>query len=345
MTFMAADEQAPAIETLDLAGNGDLPQVTAAADVASESASATAMASSVPVASGIPAISSSAEHALRDAAPAREIIYRHSVAVRLTHWVNALLLAWLLMSGLRIFNYHPALYWGNDGHRGMPSVFSIQALEDIDTDEPVGVMSIAGKNFITTGWLGVTNGDDGEPVGGAFPNWITLPGGPGLALARDWHFALAWLFVINGALYFMFGLFNGHFRRDLLPGTAELAPKHVLQDIWNHLRLRRPRGAAARRYNVLQKLAYILVVFVLLPLMVATGLTMSPAVTAAMPFLFDLFGGRQSARTIHFIVANLLVLFVLVHIIQVVLAGPFNEMRSMITGRFAIRPALPGEGK
>ena len=271
-------------------------------------------------------------------------MYRHSVAVRVTHWLNVLLLALLLMSGLGIFNFHPALYWGKDGYRGLPSVFSIQALEDINSDEPVGVTSIAGKNFITTGWLGVTYGDNGEPVGGAFPNWITLPGGPGLALARDWHFALAWLFVINGTLYLMFGLFSGHFRRDVLPRMAELAPKHVLQDIWNHLRLRRPRGDAARRYNVLQKLAYIVVIFVLLPLMVLTGLTMSPAVTAVMPYLFDLFGGRQSARTIHFIVANLLVLFVLVHVLQVILAGPFNEMRSMITGRYAIRPAPAKEG-
>ena len=131
---------------------------------------------------------------------------------------------------------------------------------------------------------------------------------------------------------------SGHFRRDLLPTGAELRPRHILGDIWNHIRLRRPRGEAARRYNVLQKLAYMVVVFVLLPVMVLTGLTMSPAVTAAMPFLFDMFGGRQSARTIHFLVANLLVLFVLVHVVQVVLSGVFNNMRSMITGRYAIRP-------
>jgi thiosulfate reductase cytochrome b subunit len=220
----------------------------------------------------------------------------------------------------------------------MPFVFAIQALEDINTDEPVGVTSIGQKNFITTGWLGVTYDDKGDPVGGAFPNWITLPGGPGLGLARSWHFALAWLFVLNGAAYLLFGLASGHFRRDLVPAGSELRPRHLLADIWSHVRLRRPRGEAARRYNVLQKLAYLGVVFGLLPLMVLTGLTMSPAVTAALPFLFDMFGGRQSARTIHFVVANLLVLFVLVHVIQVILAGPVNEMRSMITGRFAIRP-------
>jgi thiosulfate reductase cytochrome b subunit len=309
-------------------------------------AQSAAISASGPPAGGRLPVPASAppELARRATAPGREIMYRHTVAVRLTHWLNVLCLVLLLMSGLRIFNYHPALYWGNYGYRGVPSVFSIQALEDIETDEPVGVTSVAGKNFITTGWLGVTYDDDGMPVGGAFPDWITLPAGPGLGLARSWHFALAWLFVLNGAAYLLFGLLSGHFRRDLVPAGGELAPRHLLADVWNHMRLRRPRGEAARRYNVLQKLAYMIVVFVLLPLMVLTGLTMSPAVTAAMPFLFDMFGGRQSARTVHFIVANLLVLFVLVHVVMVILAGPFNEMRSMITGRFAIR-APPVEGK
>jgi thiosulfate reductase cytochrome b subunit len=270
------------------------------------------------------------------AAPQREVMYRHTVAVRLTHWLNALILVLLLASGLRLFNYHPALYWGNYGYSGVPSFMSIAALEDIETDEPVGVTTIMGHNFITTGVLGVSYDAKGEPVSGAFPNWLILPGG--LALARDAHFAAAWLLVFNGLVYLLFGLFTGHFRRDLLPAAAELRPRRVLAEIWNHVRLRRPRGEAARRYNVLQKLAYAIVVFALLPVMLLTGLTMSPAVTAAMPFLFDMFGGRQSARTIHFLVANLLVLFVLVHIIQVVATGTFNNMRSMITGRYAILP-------
>jgi thiosulfate reductase cytochrome b subunit len=182
--------------------------------------------------------------------PAREVMYRHSVVVRLTHWINALCLALLLMSGLRLFNYHPALYWGDYGYRGMPSVFSIGAFEDIETDEPVGVTIIAGHNFITTGVLGVSYRADGMPVGEAFPDWITLPGGPGLGLARDWHFALAWLLVLNGAAYLLFGLLSGHFWRDLLPARAEMRPRHILRDIWNHMLMRRARGEAARRYNV-----------------------------------------------------------------------------------------------
>jgi thiosulfate reductase cytochrome b subunit len=138
----------------------------------------------------------------------------------------------------------------------------------------------------------------------------------------------------------MFGLLSGHFRRDLAPAADQLRWRHILADAWNHIRLRLPRGADDRRYNVLQKLVYLTVVFLLLPVMVLSGLTMSPAVTAALPGLFDLFGGRQSARTIHFLVANLLVLFVLVHVAEMLLAGAFNGIRSMITGRYAVRPQV-----
>jgi thiosulfate reductase cytochrome b subunit len=274
------------------------------------------------------------------AAPQREVVYRHSVTVRLTHWINAVIFALLLASGLRIFNSHSALYWGNDGHEGMPSFLSIVSLDDAETGMPIGVTTVMGHSFDTTGVLGVSYGADGEPVEAAFPYWLILPGN--LGVARAVHFDAAWMLVLNGLVYLLSGLFSGHLRRDLLPSANELAPRHVLADIWHHIRLRRARGAAARHYNVLQKLAYVVVIFALLPVMVLSGLTMSPAVTTAMPFLFDLFGGWQSARTVHFLVTDLLVLFVLVHVIQVIIAGTFNNMRAMITGRYAI---LPETGK
>jgi thiosulfate reductase cytochrome b subunit len=269
-------------------------------------------------------------------APQREVIHRHSVAVRLTHWINVLCLALLLMSGLAIFNAHPILYWGHTGYRGMPFLLGIGS--KTDNGRAVGITRIADVDFDTTGVLGVSYDSNGRAQRRAFPSWLTLPSNAGLALARDWHFLLAWLFVLNGAIYLAFGLVSGHVRRDLLPNADQLRARHVLSEIWNHLRLRSPRGEADRRYNVLQKFAYLLVVFVLLPVMVLSGLTMSPAVTAAAPVLFDLFGGRQSARTIHFITANLLVLFVLVHVLQVLVSGAFNRMRAMITGRYVIRP-------
>jgi|SRR6185295_458784 len=270
------------------------------------------------------------------ARPAREIIYRHSIVVRLTHWLNALFLTLLLMSGLALFNVHPALYWGNYGYPGVPTVLTITGALDPETARPVGTTRIGDYSIDTTGILGVTYDANGRARPGAFPQWAT--GGLGLALARDWHFLAAWLFVINGTIYLLFGLFSGHFKRDLAPGRDQLRPRHILQDIGNHLRLRRPRGEAAKRYNVLQKLSYLVLIFVLLPAMLLSGLTMSPAATAAFPFLFDLFGGRQSARTIHFITANLLLIFVLVHVIQVLLFGVFNLMRSMITGRYVVKP-------
>jgi thiosulfate reductase cytochrome b subunit len=269
--------------------------------------------------------------------PVREVIYRHAVVVRVTHWINVLCLALLLMSGLRIFNYHPALYWGNYGYRGVPAVFAVGSDTDSESGKTTGVTQIAGWSFDTTGVLGVSYDSERGMVSRAFPAWLTLPGEPGLALARDWHFLMAWLLVANGAIYLLFGALSGHFRRDLAPAADQLRARHILADIWDHIRLRVPRGEAARRYNVLQKLAYLTVIFLLLPVMVLSGLTMSPAVTAALPSLFDLFGGRQSARTIHFLVANLLVLFVLVHVVEVLLAGAVNQMRSMITGRFVIK--------
>src|SRR3981189_3402687 len=138
------------------------------------------------------------------AAPAREVMYRHSAVVRVTHWINALCLALLLMSGLRIFNYHPSLYWGEYGYRGVPSFISIGAIEDPENDELTGITRVGNWSFVTTGVLGVSADPDGDPAAMAFPNWITLPGGPGLALARDWHCALAWLFAVNGAVYLLF---------------------------------------------------------------------------------------------------------------------------------------------
>ncbi len=186
------------------------------------------------------------------AAPPREIMYRHSVVVRVTHWINALCLVLLLMSGLRIFNYHPSLYWGNYGYRGVPSFLSIGASEDSETNELTGFTRIGDWRFVTTGVLGVSADADGDPAAMAFPNWITLPGGPGLALARDWHFALAWLLVLNGTVYLLFGLLSGHFRRDIAPAAEELASApRAARDLGPH-----PAApAAGRRRAALQRAA------------------------------------------------------------------------------------------
>lgn len=268
--------------------------------------------------------------------PTREIIYRHRVATRITHWISALCVAILLMSGLQIFNAHPRLYWGEAGAYADPAAFEIGAYDD--ESGPRGVARFGDFEIDTTGVLGVSMGARGRPAVQAFPAWATLPGHRDLATGRRWHFFFAWLLVINGFFYLTFSLANGHFRRDLLPTRSELRPRQLLRQIVEHARLRFPKGEAAKRYNALQKLSYLTIIFVVLPTMVLTGLSMSPGFNAAAPWLSDLFGGRQSARTIHFIAAALILLFVVVHLLMVVLAGPWNEVRSMITGRYAVPP-------
>lgn len=264
----------------------------------------------------------------------RMLIRRHSLTVRLSHWLNVLCMTVLLFSGLQIFNAHPSLYWGQYGADNDPSFISMEAVQDGDAVK--GMTHIGGLSFNTTGVLGVSN-VDGEPTARGFPAWATLPSYQDLATGRRWHFFFAWLFVINGLIYMAYGFIARHFRRDLLPRRDELTPGHLGHEIADHARLRFPKGEQARHYNALQKLTYLLVIFLLLPMMIGTGLTMSPGFVAFAPWLLDLFGGRQSARTLHFITANALVAFVVVHVVMVLVSGVFNNMRSMITGRYAIR--------
>jgi thiosulfate reductase cytochrome b subunit len=264
------------------------------------------------------------------------LVRRHTGVTRLTHWINVLALTLLLLSGLQIFNAHGALYWGAKSRFDQPWL-SIHAVAR--GGALAGVTQVGPAKFDTTGVLGVSGPGERR----AFPAWATMPGWRDLAQGRRWHFFFAWVFVINGAIYLLTGLLGGHIVRDLWPRRAELTPRHLWHEVVTHAQLRFPKGEAARSYNVLQKLAYLAVALVLLPLMVATGLTMSPGVDAAAPWLLDLFGGRQSARSIHFICANLIVLFVLVHLAMVLLSGLWNNIRSMITGRYAIE--LEGEAR
>jgi thiosulfate reductase cytochrome b subunit len=257
---------------------------------------------------------------------------------RLTHWLNALCLSFLLLSGLQILNAHPELYWGHYGADGDPAVLTIGS-EGRGSDAR-GFVRVAGVEFRTTGVLGISKVDN-ELTPRAFPGWATIPSFQDLAAGRRWHFFFAWLFVINGILYLGFSVLSGHFRRDLAPTRHQLSPRHLWHEILDHARLRFPEGDDARHYNALQKLTYLAVIALLLPLMVLTGLTMSPGINAALPALVDVFGGRQSARTIHFITASFLMLFVIVHVAMVVLSGTWNNIRSMITGRYAIHEKAP----
>ncbi|QEL22487.1 hypothetical protein FQV39_07880 [Bosea sp. F3-2] len=269
-----------------------------------------------------------------DEPPRVSLVRRHSIATRLTHWLNVLCLSFLLLSGLQIFNAHPELYWGHYGADGDPAVLTIGA--GGSGDDLHGFLRIAGVELPTTGVLGVSN-FEGTPTPRAFPAWSTIPSFQDLAAGRHWHFFFAWLFVINGLVYLACSFLSGHFRRDLTPTRHQLSLHHLWHEVVDHARLRFPEGDEARHYNALQKLTYLIVIVVLLPMMLITGLTMSPGIDAVLPWLVDVFGGRQTARTIHFITASLLVLFVIVHVAMVVLSGTWNNTRSMITGRYAIR--------
>ena len=262
-----------------------------------------------------------------------DVVKRHRFSTRIWHWVNALTLLVLLMSGLMIFNAHPRLYWGQYGAN------DDNAWLVIDDAGETGFVEIAGARMGTTGVLGVWTDAEGTLKKRAFPYWATIPSGYDLQAARRWHLTFAWVLSLALLFYIMRSLWNGHVRRDLHIRKAEWSPRHIWHDIKEHARLRFPTGAAAMRYNILQKISYIGVIFILLPLIIFTGLTMSPAMNAAWPWLLDIFGGRQSARSIHFICAFALVAFFIVHIMMVLLAGPVNELRSIITGRYR----LPGK--
>lgn len=226
------------------------------------------------------------------------LVRRHRLSTRLWHWLNVVAVAVMLMSGLMIFNAHPRLYWGAFG----------------------------------------ANPDHAWLVLPRFPGWATLPSSYSLADARLWHLAFAWVLAPGLLGYLLRALANGHIRHDLHITRAEWRPAHVWGDVIDHLRLRFPTGPAALRYGVLQKLAYCGVLFGMLPLLILTGLTMSPALDAGLPGLLALFGGRQSARSLHFLAAGGLVLFVVVHLAMVLLAGPVNGIGAMVTGRYRLPP-------
>jgi Ni/Fe-hydrogenase b-type cytochrome subunit len=215
---------------------------------------------------------------------------RHALSTRLWHWVNALSLIVLFMSGLNISNAHPHLYWGDWG--------------------------FAPKDA----WLHVWR----------FPGWATIPGYYSLAAARDWHVLFAWVFAVSLLLFMLAALLNGHFRRDIATGWKEWKPAAVWADVRAHLRFEFAHAGA--KYNFLQRAAYGVVLFILLPLMIFTGMAISPGMDAAWPFLGEVFGGRQSARSVHFIVAWLLLAFFVLHVVLVLLNRPAKHVGEMITG-------------
>ena len=289
-----------------------------------------------------------------DAPPRHEFrtLLRHRWPLRWMHWINLACMLAMTGSGLQILNAHPALYWGEASHFETPLLAAQAVRRD---GELRGVTTIGQARFDTTGVLGVSDDAQGVATAAVVPSWAMIPGPRNLAVARRWHFFFAWAWVINGVLYLGWSLASRHLQRDLAMQRRDW--RAIPRSIADHLHLRHPVGDAAARYNPLQKLAYLGVIFVLAPLIVLTGLAMSPQLDTVLGWFLQLVGGRQSARTLHFAAMALFVLFAIVHIVMVVYAGPVNEMRSMITGRFRVRypndevppapsppPARGGEG-
>jgi thiosulfate reductase cytochrome b subunit len=224
---------------------------------------------------------------------------RHSALVRVTHWITAIAFLALFITGVEILISHPRFYWGETGNVNEQPLFTL----------PIPTS----RSTIHNGYA------------------FTLPDQNGWS--RYLHFEAAWAAVLTGVLYAAFGFARGHFRKNLLPATADLSTRKLASEMGRHLRAWKPGPGEASSYNVLQRLAYTLVVFVLFPLIIWTGLDLSPAFMSAFPWAVAILGGRQAARTIHFIVTILLVLFLVVHILMVYLAGFRERMGAMITGR------------
>jgi thiosulfate reductase cytochrome b subunit len=249
------------------------------------------------------------------------------------HWLTVITLPILLMSGLNIFNANPELYWGKSSYTGSPPLLEMKSREDAE-GEITGVTRLLGREFNTTGFLGASKDHDGELVDRGFPSWLTIPENKWLSMARRYHLFFAWILAINSVCLVSYSLFSRHLQRDLLPTKEDL--RTIKKTVIDHLLFRHPTGDAAKNYNVLQKMAYLAVIFLLIPLVIINGLGLSPGMNALSPGWVDIFGGRQSMRTIHFLVTWALVAFTAVHLFQVIVNGFWNNLRSMITGNYRI---------
>jgi thiosulfate reductase cytochrome b subunit len=251
----------------------------------------------------IPSAASDVPAAVPAVAHTKTVISRHSALVRVTHWITTLCFLALLVTGVEIVISHPRFYWGEVGNDLTPTLFKL----------PIP----ASRALVPTGYGYVLPDQNG---------W-----------SRYLHFQAAWVVIFTGLLYVIFGLVSGHFRKNLLPGKRERSWRALMAAIAGHLRFERPSEADAWSYNLLQRISYLFVIFVLFPLVIWTGLAMSPAFVSAFPATVNVLGGQQSARTLHFFVSIALVLFVVVHVVMIFLAGFWSRMRAMITGR-ADRP-------
>jgi thiosulfate reductase cytochrome b subunit len=259
-----------------------------------------------------------------------ERVYRHGVVARTAHWLWALAMLVLVMSGLQIFNAAPYLD-ASDKSNPARRVLTFDAHRAPD-GSPVGTTTVFGHTIATTHLFGYTDDGMGGESPRAFPAWLTLPGPQSLADGRRWHLFFAWALFVSWVAYLVSAAVRGTLRELVMrpEDFRKLWPMQLY-----YLRLRKeppPHGT----YNPLQKLTYNVVIFVFFPLLILTGLTLSPAVDAAAPWLTALFGGRQFARTWHFTLMVLMIGYFGTHLVLVLTTGFWNNMRSMITGWYRL---------
>ncbi|MBV9104252.1 MAG: cytochrome b/b6 domain-containing protein [Candidatus Eremiobacteraeota bacterium] len=260
----------------------------------------------------------------------RPLVYRHSLTVRVTHWLSALALVVLVMSGLQIFNAAPYLDASDksDPHHRVLE-FTARSLPGGATE---GVTILFGHALRTTHLLGYTDDGQGGETNRAFPGWLTLPGYQALADGRRWHFFFAWIFTLCGAIYIIVGLLRRDLQ-ELVLRRSDLPKLWPMQAYYLRLRSDPPSHG---KYNPLQKLAYTLIIFVFAPLVVISGLALSPGIDAIAGPLTTAFGGRQFARLWHFVFMLALLGFFAVHLALVTSTGVINNMRSMILGTYRL---------
>jgi thiosulfate reductase cytochrome b subunit len=239
--------------------------------------------------------------------PPRTLIVRHTGLVRVTHWITVLAFLALLVTGAEIVLSHPRFYWGEIGNVNVRPLFTLPVPSSRDTVPTKYKYVLPDQN----GW------------------------------SRYLHFEAAWVLVLTGAIYGVAGIWSGHFRRNLFPGPDIRTPRAYLREIGRNLRPVRPDADQAASYNILQRTAYLAVIFVLFPLVIGTGLALSPSFNSAVPWAVDLLGGRQSARTLHFFFSWALVLFLVIHLTMIALSGFWGRTRAMITGRVVASKVRP----
>ena len=230
--------------------------------------------------------------------------YRHSYNARICHWIMALSFFYLLYSGIMIFLHFPELYWGKVGFQGYPAIFRL---------EDWGIS-----------W------ERAEELGDR--RW-----------GRNYHYMFAWVFVLNGIIFLAWNAWQKKFYRKMLPSHDQLTLVNLTSETKKHIRFKPHTGSEAKRYNLLQKLTYLVVLFLLFPFMIISGFAQMPAFTAIAPELIDMFGGRQTARTLHVICSVLLSVFVIVHLVEIVVEGLVNQIRSMITGKYKVSEESAGD--